>query len=113
MKGTESKDPWWKMTPQGLIFIAVFTALSVVVCVLIVRHSQVSVAADQAAIDEMVRETNELAESIRCMQEETWRLTSPEAEHVEIQIALAKEGLPDEWVDPAVLKRLEAAKKCP
>lgn len=113
MKVSETRAPWWKVTPQGLIVLGGLIALSTVVCLPIIWHNQAIVTADQAAIEEMVRETNAFAESIRCIREETWRLTSAEAEHAEIQMALALEGLPAAWVDPAVLKRLEAAKRCP
>lgn len=113
MQRSDQKNPWWRVTPQGLMAISGVIVISAIITMIAVRHNNSLAARDQAAIEEMVNEANAFTKELRCIREVTWRLTNPEAEHAELQIALAAEGLPAEWVDPAVLERLRAAKRCP
>jgi len=108
-----TKKNWWSITSSGAVGIGVILAVLSVLSLLVNGGLKAKIANDQAEIDRMIRDSQEAySRSIRCMEERAWMLTSPEAQHAEVQRRLAEAGDSAEWVDPGVLERLEAAKRC-
>jgi hypothetical protein len=113
MEARSSSNQWWTISSSGVIVLSVILAVLVFVGMRLERENNAQSASDQAEIEKMVSEANAFAESIRCIQDQTWLLTSPEAQNAELQQRLAAAGLYAQQIDPAVLRRLEAAKTCP
>jgi len=113
MEGEARTNRWWKVTPAGATVLSVILLVLILISATSIRKNSAQSNSDQVEIEKIVGETNAFAESIRCLKDRTWMLTSPEAQNAEFQQRLAAAGLSAQWVDPAVLGRLETAKACP
>lgn len=93
----------------GLVAAGVVLVLLALLAGHHVREQGEQHAAETAAT---IAESEAFAEKIRCIEDETWMLTAPEALEAETQLRLAEAGLPHEPVEPEIRERLAAARKC-
>jgi hypothetical protein len=113
MEARSRSSQLWAISSSGVVVLSIILAALVLVSMKLVRENNARSASDQAEIEKIVSKTNTFAESIRCIHDRTWLLTSPEARNAELQRRLEAAGLYAQPVDLAVLRRLEAAKACP
>lgn len=71
-----------------------------------------NVAADQAAIEKMVKDTNDFAARIQCIRDVGWALTSKEAFNAKLQVNYLAAGIRTELAEPEVYARLDRAAAC-
>src|SRR5687767_14563243 len=77
MEVRSRSSQWRTISSSGVIWLSVILSVLVLISIGLVRERKSRSASDQAEIEKMVSETNTFAGSIRCIQEQTWLLTSP------------------------------------